>query len=541
MSLQPLHYFENTSTNGSNTYSNLIFNSQKTIIYGTTMTGGSNNNGTLFSFNLSSQILTILHSFVFSDGIYPYAGVVFNREQNILYGTTYQSGQYDAGTVYSFELSTLQFTVLHSFSPNTEGGNSRSELIFDSSYSVLYGTTYRFGLFDSGTLFSLKVDGSDFSVLYSYNSANSNAPVILSNDGLFLYGTTMTGGDFGFGSLFVYNIAMQQLSILHSFSSSSGEGYTPLSGVTSSNQLLYGHTSAGGEFNNGTIYSFDTSTSEYIVLHSFQTLEGTNPYAEMVLFDNTLFGCTPYGGKWNGGTLFLFNLIDNHYQTLISFDESSGDNPFSSIVLGADGFIYGTTYFGGFFGSGTLFRFSFSPACFNKDSHILVWCFSEKKDKYIHIQDIDKRTWVKTYPTGYKQVLFCEKGYLVYSPKYSSCCWSKKMYKHRKTGLVVTGSHSVLKDVLSSSETHIYRNKIGFWDFKKDKPKKLNNKYLSLSAFSDDFICLKEEKVYTYYHFTLKNENKNVGYGVWANGILTETPSINEYVRLKKKGAFLKQ
>jgi uncharacterized repeat protein (TIGR03803 family) len=537
-----LHYFENISTNGTNTYSNLIFNLQKTIIYGTTMTGGTNNRGTLFSFNLLTQLLTILHSFNYSDGIYPYAGVILNREQTILYGTTYQSGQYDAGTVYSFDLQTSHYTVLYSFSPNTEGGNSRSELIFNSDYSVLYGTTYRFGVFNSGTLFSVKVNGSDFSILYSFNNANSNAPLILSNNGLSLYGTTMTGGDFGFGSLFVYNISLQNLSILHSFSSLNEEGYSPLSGVvtSSNNHFLYGNTSAGGEFNNGIIYSFDTIKNEYSTLHSFQTLEGTSPYAEMILFDNTLFGCNPYGGELNGGTLFLFRLTDNHYQTLISFDELSGNNPFSSIVLGADGSIYGTTYFGGSFGYGTLFRFSFSPACFNKDSYILVWCFSEKKDKYIHIQNINKKTWVKTYPTGYQQVLFCEKGYLIYSPKYSSCCcWSKKMYQHQKTGLIVTGSHSILKDVLSPLEKYIYKNKIGFWDFKNNQPKKLNNKYLSLSAFSDDFLCLKEEKVYTYYHFTLKNENKNFGYGIWANGILTETPSINEYVRLKKKGAFL--
>lgn len=57
----------------------------------------------------------------------------------------------------------------------------------------------------------------------------------------------------------------------------------------------------------------------------------------------------------------------------------------------------------------------------------------------------------------------------------------------------------------------------------------IDNKKLLITAINDNFIKHEERKFYTYYHFALENDNNNdARYGVWANGILTETPSINQ-------------
>jgi len=45
---------------------------------------------------------------------------------------------------------------------------------------------------------------------------------------------------------------------------------------------------------------------------------------------------------------------------------------------------------------------------------------------------------------------------------------------------------------------------------------------------------LENTNLYTYYHFILENDGDNdKRYGVWANGILTETPSKNQFTNHK--------
>ena len=47
-----------------------------------------------------------------------------------------------------------------------------------------------------------------------------------------------------------------------------------------------------------------------------------------------------------------------------------------------------------------------------------------------------------------------------------------------------------------------------------------------LSSISKDFVKLENTNKYTWYHFSLENDgDDNRRFGVWANGILSETPS----------------
>jgi hypothetical protein len=56
----------------------------------------------------------------------------------------------------------------------------------------------------------------------------------------------------------------------------------------------------------------------------------------------------------------------------------------------------------------------------------------------------------------------------------------------------------------------------------------MEDKYLLLSCVSNDFVKLDNKDVYTYYHLLVKNNGDNdERFGVWANGLLMETPSKN--------------
>src|SRR5207248_1585156 len=80
--------------------------------YGTTYNGGATNSGTVFKMD-SSGAVTTLHSFGGSDGALPYAGLIQASDGNF-YGTTYGGGANNDGTAFKMDASGA-VTTLHSF------------------------------------------------------------------------------------------------------------------------------------------------------------------------------------------------------------------------------------------------------------------------------------------------------------------------------------------------------------------------------------------------------------------------------------------
>ena len=101
--LTTLHSFTGQPTDGSNPQAKLIYESG--ILYGTTNGGGSSNLGTLFSYNLTSNTLTTFYSFTGqpTDGSQPYPAVIY--QDGILYGTTITGGTGNQGTLFSYTIT----------------------------------------------------------------------------------------------------------------------------------------------------------------------------------------------------------------------------------------------------------------------------------------------------------------------------------------------------------------------------------------------------------------------------------------------------
>ena len=86
--------------------------------------------------------------------------------------------------------------------------------------------------------------------------------------------------------------------------------------------------------------------------------------------------------------------------------------------------------------------------------------------------------------------------------------------------LILTGGHSILVDNMTDKENT--KNMKYF----KNKVHKIDNKILLLAAASDKFKALENNNEYITYNFALENEGDGEArYGVWANGVLVETPS----------------
>ena len=108
-----------------------------------------------FSFNPVTQQESVLLSFSDTNGSTPYGTVMQAYDKN-LYGLTSAGGKYGNGVLFRYNITTGQYVVLFNFHDSTTGASPYGSLI-QANDSLLYGTTYQGGLYNSGVLFSFNL------------------------------------------------------------------------------------------------------------------------------------------------------------------------------------------------------------------------------------------------------------------------------------------------------------------------------------------------------------------------------------------------
>jgi uncharacterized repeat protein (TIGR03803 family) len=126
----------------------------KGTLYGTTILGGANCGsgdgcGTVFAITPSGKERVVYSFKGGTDGKYPEASLI--NIKGTLYGTTYEGGSKNGGTVFAFTHG--KESVLHSFKGGKDGVAPLAALV--GVNGTLYGTTYDGGAYNSGTVFSL--------------------------------------------------------------------------------------------------------------------------------------------------------------------------------------------------------------------------------------------------------------------------------------------------------------------------------------------------------------------------------------------------
>jgi uncharacterized repeat protein (TIGR03803 family) len=380
-----LHSFGN-GTDGAYLYAGLIIDGAGNL-YGTTQEGGAYGFGTVFELTPEAGggwTENVLYSFNNNgtDGVEPYAGLIFDGAGN-LYGTTFVGGTYNGGTV--FELTPQAGggwteKVLYSFGANgADGDQPYAGLIFDGAGN-LYGTTYDGGTYDAGTVFELTPQaggGWTENVLHTFNDNGTDGYLPLG--GLILdaagnlYGTTQHGpsrkrnGCCGT----VFELTPQTgggwtEKVLYSFGGKHGN--EPNGGLVFDGAgNLYGTTIEGGTYSSGTVFELTPEAGggwTEKVLHSFGNgTDGIGPRGSLV-FDGAgnLYGTTYDGGTYYlyGGTVFkLTPKVGGSWteKVLHSFGNGTdGDQPYANLIFDAAGTLYGTTYVGGTYNRGTVFE-----------------------------------------------------------------------------------------------------------------------------------------------------------------------------------------
>src|ERR1022692_1836642 len=156
------------------------------------------------------------------------------------------------------------------------------------------------------------------------------------------------------------------LTTIHRFCSQSGcpDGASPSAGlVQAANGDLYGTAGGGGANAVGTVFEITPSgalTTLYNFCSQSGCTDGGNPDAGLVQAANgDLYGTTYYGGTNGGGTVFKITQ-GGTLTTLYSFCSQTnctdGDGPIAGLVQAANGDFFGTTSSGGANGYGTVFK-----------------------------------------------------------------------------------------------------------------------------------------------------------------------------------------
>ena len=311
-----------TGTNGDGAFplSGLLLAGN--TLYGTTSSGGSAANGTVFKIDLNGNNFATLHSFstsnpdtgANSDGASPWAGLILSG--TTLYRAASRGGDSGSGTVFKLGTDGGGFTKLHSFTgldattlTNSDGAFPLGGLAL--SGNTLYGTAYRGGSFATGTVYKVDTDGANFAVL-QHSDGGPRSSLVIAGDTL--YGTTESGGSLGNGTVFKLNINGTGFTNLQVFSESAA---SPWAGVTLSGNILYGTTLQGGSLGQGSVFQLNTDGSGFINLHDFsEGSDGAKPQAALLLSGGNLYGTASEGGTDGDGTVFALSLTSSAAQNL---------------------------------------------------------------------------------------------------------------------------------------------------------------------------------------------------------------------------------
>jgi uncharacterized repeat protein (TIGR03803 family) len=228
-------------------------------IYGTAATGGTGGSGAIYELSPSSGgwTATILYSFTGgNDGAIPMSGLTMDRA-GTLYGTTLFGGSEANGTVFQLVRSGASWTLntLHTFLGGDDGSNPQAGVILAAAGN-LYGDTSGGGTRYGGVGFELTRSGGVWAytvITNFYGGISSNLAFDAAGN---LYGTTYAGGSNDDGAVIQLapsgNGTWTQ-NVAHSFGGR--DGALPIGSVlVAPNGNFYGTATAGGTGGQGVVW-----------------------------------------------------------------------------------------------------------------------------------------------------------------------------------------------------------------------------------------------------------------------------------------------
>ena len=348
--------------------------------------GGIHRSGVVFKLSEKNGawVLSTLYNFTGSgDGEGPQSGVVFGPD-GALYGTTVSGGSTGNGIVFKLQPSATichsilcpwNETVLHNFAGGTDGADPSSGLGLASDGNF-YGTTQQGGAGmycgqpGCGVVYRLApANGGGWteSIVYAFNGgADGENPAggVVMNAGGDFFGTCDNNCPLH-GSVYELtpNGSGYSKSWLYRFTDGS-DGEQPNGLIIDSSGNLYGTTSFGGAGGGGVVFDLLPQGNNWVFGVLYPLLNrNPNDYGPLATLTmdaaGNLYGTSFSGGQYGAGSVFKLTRSGGgwNYSSLHDFTGGNdGGGPTSPVVLDSHGNVYGTTYFCGFYNEGVAFK-----------------------------------------------------------------------------------------------------------------------------------------------------------------------------------------
>jgi uncharacterized repeat protein (TIGR03803 family) len=333
-----------------------------------------------------STTFTTLYTFTGgADGGYPQYARLAVDANGVLYGAAPFGGNVDCplvsypgpgcGVVYKLDPSSNRETVLYTFTDGADGAQPWGGVTLDRAGN-LYGTAVFGGAHGQGVFFKLDQYGNQ-TVLYAFQGsvgANPSGDLITDASGN-IYGTAVTGGHLeycsGSGCGVAFKWSEASGLAVHRFATLANPTHALIQDAIGNS---YGATENGGSslcYNSepfeavetyvggcGSVFVLD-GTGKISGLYDFgPPPDGSDPRSSLIRdTEGNSYGTTFYGGLYGYGIVFRVSPT-GHETVLYNFQGASdGANPWGGLARDTEGNLYGTTnHAGGSCYCGTVFK-----------------------------------------------------------------------------------------------------------------------------------------------------------------------------------------
>ena len=361
----------NSKTTGTSSSGSLMQASNGKI-YGLTSGGTEYLHGGLYSFDPATSAFSLKCKFYSSPkGSNPTSGLIQGTD-GLLYGLANQGGFSNTGAIYSINPFSHDFNTLFSFDleyGNTTGRWPQGRLCQASNNGKLYGVCSNGGSANNGTIFSFDLTSDYFHMVHEcFNNIDGTHPrwnMTEAGNGK-LYGVMQASSPLG-GVVYEVDPASDNYQQRQDFTAISG--MTPNGGlIKTSSGRLFGVSVLVGASDSGAVYEYDYSANTVNRIASFAGgVDGKAPLGSLIEASNgKLYGYAG-GGSFNKGIIYECDINAHTINKIYDFDgASNGFDADGSLLESSNGKLYGVTYHGGDSLWGIFFEYDLNTSIFNK-------------------------------------------------------------------------------------------------------------------------------------------------------------------------------